>query len=126
LSRVTPVLSKTVKGVLRPLKEFGSPILDLCQPKPYLVHQQTFDPSFRHGWWYYVRSCDVAELTDAVIDIVVEYGMRITSPISSIALWQMGGAVARVGENETAFNGRNAGFTFNINGNSLTADGFEG
>ena len=111
--------------VVRPLKDFGSPILDLCRPKPYLVHQQMFDPSFRHGWWYYVRSCDVAQLTDEVIDIVVEYGMRITSPISSIALWQMGGAVARVGEDETAFNGRSAGFTFNINGNSHTGDGFE-
>jgi hypothetical protein len=111
--------------VVRPLKDFGSPVLDLCQPKPYLAHQQTFDPSFRHGWWYYVRSCDVAELTDDVIDIVVEHGARIMSPVSSIALWQMGGAVARVGESETAFNGRDAGFTFNINGNSQTADGFE-
>ena len=37
----------------------------------------------------------------------------------------MGGAVARVGDDETAFNGRSAGFTFNINGNSVSADGFE-
>ncbi|MEX2100290.1 MAG: FAD-binding oxidoreductase [Acidimicrobiia bacterium] len=111
--------------VVRPLKEFGSPVLDLCQPKPYLAHQQMFDPSFRHGWWYYVRSCDVAELADDVIDIVVEHGTRITSPVSSVALWQMGGAVARVGEGATAFNGRQAGFTFNINGNSQAADGFE-
>jgi hypothetical protein len=37
----------------------------------------------------------------------------------------MGGAVARVEESATAFNGRDAGFTFNINGNSQTADGFE-
>jgi FAD/FMN-containing dehydrogenase len=111
--------------VMKPLKAFGSPLLDLCQPKPFLAHQQMFDPSFRHGWWYYVRSCDVAELSDDVVDIVVEHGRRITSPISSIALWQMGGAVARVGEDETAFNGRHAGHTFNINGNSLTADGFD-
>jgi FAD/FMN-containing dehydrogenase len=111
--------------VMRPLKEFGAPVLDLCQPKPYLVHQQMFDPSFRHGWWYYVRSCDVAALDDDVIDLVAEHGAQITSPVSSIALWQMGGAVARVGEDETAFNGRHAGFTFNINGNSQTADGFE-
>jgi hypothetical protein len=112
--------------VLAPLKRFGNPVLDLCMPKPFLAHQAMFDPSFRRGWWYYVRSCDVAELTDDVIDIVVEHGLRITSPLTSIALWQMGGAVARVGENETAFNGRNAGFTFNINGNSETADGFDG
>jgi FAD/FMN-containing dehydrogenase len=35
--------------VMQPLKGFGRPILDLCQPKPYLVHQAMFDPSFRHG-----------------------------------------------------------------------------
>lgn len=111
--------------VVRPLKDFGSPVLDLCVPKPFLAHQGMFDPSFRHGWWYYFRTCDVAELNDDVIDIVCEYGMRIASPITSIALWQMGGAVGRVGENETAFNGRKAGFTFNINGNSETGDGFD-
>jgi FAD/FMN-containing dehydrogenase len=42
-----------------------------------------------------------------------------------VALWQMGGAVGRVGDEATAFHGRQAGFTFNINGNSETGDGFE-
>jgi FAD/FMN-containing dehydrogenase len=111
--------------VLRPLKSFGRPLLDLCQPKPYLVHQAMFDPGFPHGWWYYVRACDVAALTDDVIDIVAEHGRRIVSPITSIGLWQMGGAVARVDEDETAFHGRGAGFTFNINGNAYSADGFD-
>jgi FAD/FMN-containing dehydrogenase len=111
--------------VVRPLRRLGTPALDLCQPKPFLEHQQMFNPSFRHGWWYYVRSCDVASITDGVIDVVSDFGTRITSPISSIALWQMGGAVARVGEDETAFNGRSAGFTVNINGNAETSDGFE-
>jgi FAD/FMN-containing dehydrogenase len=110
--------------VLRPLKTFCRPVLDLCTPKPYLVHQSMFDPSFQRGWWYYFRACDVAELTDDLIDTVAEYGSRIVSPISSIALWQMGGAVARVDETRTAFNGRTAGFTFNINGNSRTPEGF--
>ncbi len=111
--------------VLRPMRTFGAPVLDLFAAKPFVAHQQMFDPSFRHGCWYYVRSCDVAELSDDVIDIVVEHGRRISSPLSSIALWQMGGAVSRVGEDETAFNGRGAGFTFNINGNTPTADGFD-
>ena len=111
--------------VVRPLKSFGRPLLDLCKPKPYLVHQSMFDTGFPHGWWYYVRACDVAELTDDVIDIIAEHGRRIVSPISSIALWQLGGAVARVGEDETSFSGRSAGFTFNINGNRYTAEGFD-
>lgn len=111
--------------VLRPLRSFGAPLLDGCMPKPYLAHQASFDPFFKPGWWYYVRSCDVADLNDDVVDIMAEYGERIESPISSIALWQMGGAVGRVGKDATAFNNRSAGFSFNINGNSLSADGFE-
>jgi FAD/FMN-containing dehydrogenase len=111
--------------VVRPLKEYGSPVLDLCVPKPFVVHQAMFDASFEPGWWYYVRSCDVAELTDGVIDVMAEHGQQITSPITSLGVWQMGGAVSRVGEDETAFHGRGAGHTFNINGNAFSSAGFE-
>ena len=113
------------EAAVRPLKSFGSPVLDRCEPKPYLAHQATFDPSFPHGWWYYFRACDVAELNDEVVDVMADYGRQIVSPISSIALWQLGGAVARIDESDTSFNGRGAGFSFNINGNSETAEGFE-
>ncbi|SMO96833.1 FAD/FMN-containing dehydrogenase [Geodermatophilus aquaeductus] len=112
------------EAVLRPMRGVGTPVLDVFAPKPFLAHQRMFDPSFPHGCSYYVRSCDVAALTDEVIGVVVEHGRRITSPMSSIALWQMGEAVARVADDATAFSGRSAGFTFNINGNTPTADGF--
>jgi hypothetical protein len=111
--------------VVKPLKEFGSPVLDLCVPKPFLAHQGMFDPSFPHGWWYYIRSCDVAQLTDEVIEITVDHALRITSPLSTFVIWQLGGAVARVGEDETTFGGRSAGHTFNIAGITESAEGFD-
>jgi FAD/FMN-containing dehydrogenase len=111
--------------VVRPLKSFGSPVLDLCERKPFLAHQAMFDRSFRHGWWYYMRSCDVAELTDEIIDITVEHSLRIRSPLTAFPIWQAGGAVARVGAEETAFNGRGVGHTFNITGMTETSEGFE-
>lgn len=111
--------------VVRPMKRFGSPVLDLCEPKPFLEHQAMFDPSFPPGRWYYFRSCDVAELSDEVIDITVEHTRRIQSPFTSFPIWQMGGAVARVGENDTAFNGRSVGHTFNINAATETSAGFD-
>jgi FAD/FMN-containing dehydrogenase len=111
--------------VVRPLKAFGSPVLDLCVPKPFLAHQAMFDPSFPHGWWYYMRSCDVADLTDEVIDITVEHSLRIDSPLTAFPIWQRGGAAARVGEDETALGGRGAGYTFNITAATETAEGFE-
>jgi len=111
--------------VVKPLKEFKSPVLDLCVPKPFLAHQAMFDPSFPHGWWYYLRACDVAQLTDEVIEITVDHALRIDSPLSSFVIWQLGGAVARVGEDETAFGGRSAGHTFNIGGITEKAEGFD-
>jgi FAD binding domain len=74
----------------------------------------------------YFRACDVGELSDDVIDVMVENARRIVSPISTVAFFQMGGAVPRVDDSDTAFNGRNAAFTININGNRETAEGFRG
>jgi FAD/FMN-containing dehydrogenase len=111
--------------VVRPMREFGSPVLDVCQPKQYLDHQAMFDPSFPHGWQYYVRACDVAELSDEVIDITVEHANRINSPQGTFPIWQMGGAVSRVDDDATAFHGRAAGHTFNLTAVTATADGFD-
>ena len=90
-----------------------------------LAHQAMFDPSFPHGRWYYIRACDVAQLTDEVIDITVDHALLINSPFSALTLWQRGGAVARVGEDETAFGGRSAGHTYNITGATEGSEGFE-
>jgi hypothetical protein len=110
---------------VRPLKEFGAPLLDLCAPKPFVDHQAMFDPSFPSGQWYYFRSCDVAELSDEVIDIVADSAMRMRSPLTAFPIFQLGGAIARVGEDETAFSGRGAGHTININATTATAAGFD-
>jgi FAD/FMN-containing dehydrogenase len=110
---------------IRPLRQFGSPVADVCVPKPFLAHQAMLDPSFPPGRWYYFKSCDVAELTDEIIDVTVERSLQIESPLTSFPIWQMGGAVARVGDEETAFNGRTAGFTYNIGACTETSEGFE-
>jgi FAD/FMN-containing dehydrogenase len=110
---------------VKPLKAFGSPVLDLCVSKPFLAHQAMFDLSFQHGWWYYMRACDVAELTDEVIDITVDHSLRINSPLTAFPIWQRGGAAARVGEDETAFGGRSAGHTFNITAVTHSGEGFD-
>ena len=110
---------------VRPMKEFGSPVADVCVPKPFLTHQAMFDPSFVPGRWYYFKSLDVDALTDEIIDITVDHSLKIESPLTSFPIWQRGGAVARVGEDETAFGGRNAGFTYNIGASTETSEGFD-
>jgi len=60
-----------------------------------------------------------------VIDITVEHSQRIESPFTAFPIWQMGGAVSHVAEDDSAFSGRNAGFTYNIGACTETADGFD-
>ena len=110
--------------VVAPLRRFGRSVLDLCRPKPFLEHQVMYDPTFPHGRWYYMRACDVAQLSDEVIDITAEHSARIQSPLTAFPIWQMGGAVAGKSDGETAFNGRHAGHTFNIAAITESAEGF--
>jgi FAD/FMN-containing dehydrogenase len=110
---------------IRPMREFGNTAADVCAPKPYLAHQAMFDPSFVPGRWYYFRAFDVPELTDEMIDITVEHSLRIKSPLTSFPIWQMGGQVSRVAEDEAAFGGRQAQFTYNIGASTENAEGFD-
>jgi FAD/FMN-containing dehydrogenase len=111
--------------VMRPMKEFGRPLLDLCAPQPFVAHQSMFDPSFPAGWWYYFRSCNLGELTDGAIDVVADRAPRMTSQLTAFPIFQLGGAIDRVGEDETAYTGRSAGHTVNINATTATSEGYE-
>jgi FAD/FMN-containing dehydrogenase len=101
--------------VVRPLKEFGTPIVDLLEPKPYTALQSMFDPSVPHGWHYYWKSVELPPLTDTAIDTLVDHASALTSPKSYCIVFQLGGALARVGEDETAFSQRDAAHNVNIN-----------
>jgi FAD/FMN-containing dehydrogenase len=111
--------------VLKPLREFGQPLLDGCAPMPFTKHQAILDPSFPHGWWYYIRSCNLAELTDEVIDVLVDGAHGIASPVTVFSIFHLGGAVARVGEDETPIAARDSGHIVNIIGITTTGDGFD-
>src|SRR6476646_1961592 len=86
---------------VKPLREFANPVADVCVVKPFLTHQSMLDPSFVPQRWYYFKSCDVAELSDEVIDITMERSLQIKSPLTSFPIWQMGGAISKVDEDET-------------------------
>lgn len=101
--------------VVRPLKEFGNPIVDLLEPQLYTSLQSMFDPSVPHGWHRYWKSVELPPLTDDAIDTLVEHASAQTSPRSYCIVFQLGGALARVGEAETAFSQRDAAHNVNIN-----------
>jgi FAD/FMN-containing dehydrogenase len=91
-----------------------SPAADLFGPLPYAALQGLLDEGAPPGVRNYFRSGFVDDLTDEVIEVVVDHGSRLPSPMSAIHFHQMGGAVGRVGEGATAFSGRAAGYTYNL------------
>ena len=102
------------EAVLRRLREFKAPALDSIGPKPYVAHQAIFDPAYPHGRHYYWKARKLPPLTDAAIDVIVDQAAAITSPYSAIPLFTLGGAVARVDDDATAFTGRSAAHDINF------------
>ena len=92
--------------MVRALREFGTPLVDLVAPTSYLDHQAGIDDTVPHGWHYYWKATDLTALSDEVIDIVAEHAYRATSPRSYAAMFHLGGAVGRAPSGATAYNGR--------------------
>ncbi len=101
--------------VVRPLKQFGRPIVDLLEPKPYTALQSMFDPMVPHGWHRYWKSVELPPLTDEAIDTLVEHAPEPTSPKSYCIVFQLGGALDRVGAGDTAYGQRDAAHNVNVN-----------
>ena len=100
-------------AALDPLRKLG-PSSDVFGPMPYPALQGMLDAGAPRGLRNYFRGGYVADLDDDVIDVALDHGARMPSPMSAIHLHQMGGAVGRVAVDATAFSGRNAGYTYNI------------
>jgi FAD/FMN-containing dehydrogenase len=96
------------EGLLRPLRAFGTPLLDLVAPTPYVDHQRGIDSTVRHGWNYYWKSTHLPELSDDLVDAITERAFAASSPRSYAALFHLGGAVGRVPDRDTAFGNRQA------------------
>lgn len=100
--------------VLRPLRTFRRPVIDTLGPRSYVAHQSAMDSVFPHGRRYYWKGHKLARLSNDVIDVLVEHAGRMTSPYCTLPIYALGGAVARVSDEATAFPHRGAGYDLNI------------
>jgi FAD/FMN-containing dehydrogenase len=101
--------------VLEPLRRAKPRAVEHVGPKPYVEHQSLFDASAPHGRQNYKRNANLAGLSDAAIDVLIEHARRSTSLLSLTLIFQLGGAVARVPEDATAYSDRGAMFNVDIN-----------
>ncbi len=102
---------KVIEEVLR----VAEPTAELVRPVPYLAVQSMLDGGAPHGLHYYWKSHRLPALSDQVVDLIVERVETITSPLSQIAGWAVGGAASRVDPDSTAVGERERGVGFDIN-----------
>jgi FAD/FMN-containing dehydrogenase len=99
--------------IAAPLRRVARPLAELVQPMPYSQLQSAGDESQQHGLRRYWKSSYMSGLTDAALDAFLRRGSEPGAGRSaSGSLLLLGGAISRVGENDTAYGHRDAAFDF--------------
>jgi hypothetical protein len=103
--------------ILQPLHDLGEPLCDLSGPAPYIDVQSAFDGDYPDGRRYYWKSLYLESLDDDAIDIVLDLAEERPSSLSTVDIWQLGGAMGRVAPGATAFGDRSAPWLLGIESN---------
>jgi FAD/FMN-containing dehydrogenase len=107
---------ETGEAVLAPLRSFGSPLADTVGPLPYTEVQTFGAPLYPEGRFNYWKSNFLPGLSDEAIQAVIEQFAAVPSPLSAVVVEHLGGAVARVDQDATAFGDRSATHSLIITG----------
>jgi FAD/FMN-containing dehydrogenase len=95
---------------VRPLKQFGSPVMDAVGPMPYCQLNGMLDAAYPKGALNYWKSSFLAQLTDDAIDRMIECFARCPTPMGQLLLEHFHGAATRIGVGDTAFPHRADGY----------------
>jgi FAD/FMN-containing dehydrogenase len=99
---------------LRPLREFGSPVMVELGPLPYTVINSLLDGGYPTGSLNYWKSGFLSGLTDEAIDELLARFAVCPSPMSTVLLEHFHGEVTRVPVDATAVPHREPGYNFVI------------
>ena len=102
------------KNITDKVKKFGTPAGEHLGMMPYTGWQQAFDPLLTPGARNYWKSHNFAELTDELIDVVLDAASNLPSPHCEIFIGMLGAAYSRVAEDATAYTHRDANFVINV------------
>jgi FAD/FMN-containing dehydrogenase len=96
--------------VLEPVRSFGSPLVVGLQPMPFSVLQSAFDALYPAGLQWYWRADFFNEISDAAIEVHRKYGAMLPTGHSTMHMYPIDGAAARVDSDATAFAYREGGW----------------
>lgn len=104
--------------IIQPLREIGTPLVDISGPLPFVAVQAAFDEFFQRGTLRsYWKSTFVESLTDPILDIIIDRAQHRPHDRVFVVTFQMGGAINAVGPEETAYSERSANWMVSIDGN---------
>ena len=96
--------------LLRPLRNPLAPIADLAGPAPYGQLQTQLDGAYPPGRRNYWKSTFLTGLPDEAIDLLSQRYASAPSPFCQILVEQLGGAIRAIGNDDTAFDHRQAAY----------------
>ena len=100
--------------LLDPLRRITEPLWDESGRTTYLAAQSAFDEFLPDGKRYYWKSHFLNEMSNNAIRKIIDWAGRRINPGTLIVLRHLGGAVADVPENATAFGNRTAAYNVSI------------
>jgi FAD/FMN-containing dehydrogenase len=105
----TAALDKA-QELVKPLREFGPPLVDFIGEVPFPALNSMFDPLLPEGLLNYWKADFMDELSDEAIEVHVKYGPRVPTMNSAIHIYPVSGAANRKAPGDTAYHYRKAKF----------------
>lgn len=96
--------------LLRPIRQFGPPALDLIGPMPLPVLNSLFDALVPAGLQHYWKADYVHQINDESIDIHTRFGPKTPTVQSTMHIYPTDGAAMRVSADQSAYAFRDARF----------------
>lgn len=102
---------------VQPLREIGTPLLDLSGARPFTEIQQTFDPFVPKGMLNYWKALYLDSMDEDVMDALVAAfeDQPVTANRCPLVLQALGGASSRVADDATAFGDRSRPYMIELN-----------
>lgn len=98
------------------VRKFRRPLIDVVGPLPVPALQTMFDDLFAPGMQWYWKGDFVKHLSSEVMDVHIRHAHKIPNFFSGMHLYPVNGAAARVRNEDTAWNYRDATWSMVIVG----------
>jgi FAD/FMN-containing dehydrogenase len=103
-------------SVVEAVRGFGTPVGEHLGPMPYAMWQQAFDPLLTPGARNYWKSHNVGNISDGLIDALLDAIAKLPSPQCEIFFGQIGAQTSRVPVEATAYSSRDTQYAMNVHG----------